>query len=158
MLFQRFQGICLWIRVLLIMPIKIKHFLLVQGKQFPNLLQLLFRLNLLEINKGDKILEIGTGSGYQAAVLCEMGAKVFTIERIRELYRKTSAFLPSINYFPKKMIYGDGYQGYEKEEPFDGIIVTAGASKIPEKLLLQLKIGGRMVIPVGENTRKWSFI
>ena len=83
-----------------------------------------------------------------------MGAKVFTIERIRELYRKTSAFLPSINYFPKKMIYGDGYQGYEKEEPFDGIIVTAGALKIPEKLLLQLKIGGRMVIPVGENTQK----
>ena len=113
-----------------------------------------FQTQLLEINKGDKILEIGTGSGYQAAVLCEMGAKVFTIERIRELYRKTSAFLPSINYFPKKMIYGDGYQGYEKEEPFDGIIVTAGASKIPEKLLLQLKIGGRMVIPVGENTQK----
>ena len=113
-----------------------------------------YQTQLLEINKGDKILEIGTGSGYQAAVLCEMGAKVFTIERIRELYRKTSAFLPSINYFPKKMIYGDGYQGYEKEEPFDGIIVTAGASKIPEKLLLQLKIGGRMVIPVGENTQK----
>ena len=65
-----------------------------------------FQTQLLEINKGDKILEIGTGSGYQAAVLCEMGAKVFTIERIRELYRKTSAFLPSINYFPKKMIYG----------------------------------------------------
>ena len=113
-----------------------------------------FQTQLLEIKKGDKILEIGTGSGYQAAILCEMGAKVFTIERIRDLYRKTSAFLPSINYFPKKMIYGDGYQGYEKEEPFDGIIVTAGASKIPEKLLLQLKIGGRMVIPVGENTQK----
>ena len=100
MLFQRFQGICLWIRVLLIMPNKIKHFLLVQGKQFPNLLQLLFRLNFLK-NKGDKI-EIGTGSGYQAAVLCEMGAKVFTIERIRELYRKTSAFLPQSIIFQRK--------------------------------------------------------
>lgn len=113
-----------------------------------------FQTQLLEIKKGDKILEIGTGSGYQAAVLCEMGAKVYTIERIRELYRKTSSFLPSINYYPKKMIYGDGYQGLEKEAPFDSIIVTAGASKIPEKLLLQLKIGGRMVVPIGENVQK----
>ena len=90
-----------------------------------------FQTQLLEIKKGNKILEIGTGSGYQAAVLCEMGAKVYTIERIRELYRKTSSFLPSINYYPKKMIYGDGYEGLEEEAPFDGIIVTAGASKIP---------------------------
>ena len=113
-----------------------------------------FQTQLLEIKKGNKILEIGTGSGYQAAVLCEMGAKVYTIERIRELYRKTSSFLPSINYYPKKMIYGDGYEGLEEESPFDGIIVTAGASKIPEKLLLQLKIGGRMVVPIGENVQK----
>lgn len=113
-----------------------------------------FQTQLLEIKKGNKILEIGTGSGYQAAVLCEMGAKVYTIERIRELYRKTSSFLPSINYYPKKMIYGDGYEGLEEEAPFDGIIVTAGASKIPEKLLLQLKVGGRMVVPIGENVQK----
>ena len=113
-----------------------------------------FQTQLLEIKKGNKILEIGTGSGYQAAVLCEMGAKVYTIERIRELYRKTSSFLPSINYYPKKMIYGDGYEGLEEEAPFDSIIVTAGASKIPEKLLLQLKIGGRMVVPIGENVQK----
>ena len=113
-----------------------------------------FQTQLLEIKKGDKILEIGTGSGYQAAVLCEMGAKVYTIERIRELYRKTSSFLPSINYYPKKMIYGDGYKGLKEEAPFDSIIVTAGASKIPEKLLLQLKIGGRMVVPIGENVQK----
>ena len=113
-----------------------------------------FQTQLLEIKKGNKILEIGTGSGYQAAVLCEMGANVYTIERIRELYRKTSSFLPSINYYPKKMIYGDGYEGLEEEAPFDGIIVTAGASKIPEKLLLQLKVGGRMVVPIGENVQK----
>ena len=113
-----------------------------------------FQTQLLEIKKGNKILEIGTGSGYQAAVLCEMGAKVYTIERIRELYRKTSSFLPSINYYPKKMIYGDGYEGLEEEAPFDGIIVTAGASKIPDKLLLQLKVGGRMVVPIGENIQK----
>ena len=113
-----------------------------------------FQTQLLEIKKGNKILEIGTGSGYQAAVLCEMGAKVYTIERIKELYRKTSSFLPSINYYPKKMIYGDGYEGLEEEAPFDSIIVTAGASKIPEKLLLQLKVGGRMVVPIGENVQK----
>ena len=71
-----------------------------------------FQSELLGVKKGDKVLEIGTGSGYQAAILCEMGAKVYTIERIKELYRKTTTFLPSINYYPKKMIYGDGYKGY----------------------------------------------
>ena len=76
-----------------------------------------FQTELLNVKNGDKILEIGTGSGYQAAVLCEIGAKVFTIERIKELYRKTSVFLPSINYRPKKMIYGDGNIGYVDESP-----------------------------------------
>ena len=109
---------------------------------------------LLNVKKGDKILEIGTGSGYQAAVLCELGAKVFTVERIKELYRKTSVFLSSINYRPKKMIYGDGNIGYVDESPYDGIIVTAGASEIPEKLLTQLKIGGRLVVPIGAEVQK----
>mgnify|MGYP001373538871 FL=1 len=113
-----------------------------------------FQTELLNVKKGDKILEIGTGSGYQAAVLCEIGAKVFTIERIKELYRKTSIFLPSINYRPKKMIYGDGYIGYVEESPYDGIIVTAGASEIPEKLFTQLKIGGRLVVPIGAEVQK----
>ena len=113
-----------------------------------------FQSQLLQIEKGDKILEIGTGSGYQAAVLCEMGVKLYTIERIKELYRKTSAFLPSINYYPKKMIYGDGYQGYLDEAPYDGIIVTAGASDVPKKLLQQLKLNGRMVIPLGDDVQK----
>ena len=109
---------------------------------------------LLQIEKGDKILEIGTGSGYQAAVLCEMGVKLYTIERIRELYRKTSTFLPSINYYPKKMIYGDGYQGYLDESPYDGIIVTAGATEVPKNLLSQLKLNGKMVIPLGDEVQK----
>ena len=113
-----------------------------------------FQTELLNVKKGDKILEIGTGSGYQAAVLCELGAKVFTIERIKELYRKTSVFLPSINYRPKKIIYGDGNIGYVDESPYDGIIVTAGASEIPEKLFTQLKIGGRLVVPIGPEVQK----
>ena len=113
-----------------------------------------FQTELLNVKKGDKILEIGTGSGYQAAVLCEIGAKVFTIERIKELYRKTSVFLPSINYRPKKMIYGDGNIGYVDESPYDGIIVTAGASEIPEKLFTQLKIEGRLVVPIGAEVQK----
>ena len=113
-----------------------------------------FQTELLNVKKGDKILEIGTGSGYQAAVLCEIGAKVFTIERIKELYRKTSVFLPSINYRPKKMIYGDGNIGYVEESPYDGIIVTAGALEIPEKLFTQLKVGGRLVVPIGAEVQK----
>lgn len=110
-----------------------------------------FQTELLKVNKGDKVLEVGTGSGYQAAVLCELGANVFSIERQGELYKKVVNFLPSINYYPKKIIYGDGYKGLEEEAPFDSIIVTAGAPFVPKALLNQLKIGGRLVIPVGEN-------
>ena len=110
-----------------------------------------FQTELLKLKKGDKVLEVGTGSGYQAAVLCELGANVYTIERQGELYKKVVSFLPTINYYPKKIIYGDGYEGLEDESPFDSIIVTAGAPFVPEPLLNQLKIGGRLVIPLGEN-------
>ncbi len=110
-----------------------------------------FQTELLKLKKGDKVLEVGTGSGYQAAVLCELGANVYTIERQGELYKKVVNFLPSINYYPKKIIYGDGYKGLEEESPFDSIIVTAGAPLVPKALLNQLKIGGRLVIPLGEN-------
>ena len=112
-----------------------------------------FQTELLEIKKGDKVLEVGTGSGYQAAVLCELGANVYSIERQGELYKKVINFLPSINYYPKKIVYGDGYKGLEEEAPFDSIIVTAGAPFVPEALLNQLKIGGRLVIPVGEEVQ-----
>ena len=108
---------------------------------------------LLKVKKGDKILEIGTGSGYQAAVLLEMGAMLFTIERQNELFKKTKLFLPKLGYKPKRMIFGDGYIGLEEEAPFDGIIVTAGAPFVPNPLLAQLKVGGRLVIPVGENVQ-----
>ena len=112
-----------------------------------------FQSQLLEVKPKDKILEIGTGSGYQTAVLLEMKAKVYTIERQQELFRKTKVFLPKLGYKPKKSIFGDGYIGLEEDAPFDGIIVTAGAPFVPKPLLSQLKIGGRLVIPVGDETQ-----
>ncbi len=112
-----------------------------------------FQTQLLEVQKGDKVLEIGTGSGYQTAVLLELGAKVFTIERQRELYLKAQKFLPKLGYHPH-FFYGDGYLGKPTYGPFDKILITAGAPNIPELLLKQLKNGGIMVVPVGENTQK----
>ena len=112
-----------------------------------------FQTELLQTKKGNKILEIGTGSGYQAAVLCELGAKVYSIERQQELFKKTSKFLPKLGYMPKKLIFGDGYKGLPEEAPFDGIIVTAGAPFVPKPLLAQLKIGGKLVIPVGDDVQ-----
>lgn len=110
-----------------------------------------FQTELLEITHGDKILEIGTGSGYQTAALLEMGAIVYSIERQKELFKKTSLFLPKLGYKPKKFIFGDGYKGLLSEAPFDSIIVTAGAPFVPKPLMSQLKIGGKLVIPVGEG-------
>lgn len=112
-----------------------------------------FQSQLLRVQPHSKILEVGTGSGYQAAVLIEMGAQVFTIERQQELYLKTQKFLPSIGYSPR-FFFGDGYKGLPTYGPFDGIIVTAGAPFIPEDLKMQLKIGGRMVIPVGNDGKQ----
>ena len=110
-----------------------------------------FQTELLEICNGDKILEIGTGSGYQTAVLLELGAIVYSIERQKELFKKTSLFLPKLGYRPKKLIFGDGYKGLPDIAPFDGVIVTAGAPFVPKPLMAQLKIGGKLVIPVGEG-------
>lgn len=109
-----------------------------------------FQTELLQVKNGDKVLEIGTGCGYQTAVLCEVGAKVFSIERQQELFKKTSKFLPKLGYRAKKLVFGDGYKGLNEEAPFDSIIVTAGAPYVPKPLLSQLKIGGRLVIPVGD--------
>jgi len=112
-----------------------------------------FQTELLQVKPNSEILEIGTGSGYQTAVLLEMGAKVYTIERQNELFKKTKLFLPKIGYKPKKMIFGDGYNGLPENAPFDGIIVTAGAPFVPNPLLAQLKIGGRLVIPIGDDVQ-----
>lgn len=112
-----------------------------------------FQSMMLDIKRGEKILEIGTGSGYQTAVLLELGAKVFSIERQKELYDKTKPLLLKLNY--KAMLYyGDGYKGLPLEAPFDKIIVTAGAPYIPEELVAQLKPNGRMIIPVGEGAEQ----
>ena len=110
-----------------------------------------FQTQTLSINSGDKILEIGTGSGYQTAVLLELGAVVYTIERQHELFKKTSLFLPKLGYIPKKFIFGDGYKGFKEKAPFDKIIVTAGAPFVPKPLLSQLRVGGKLLIPVGDE-------
>ncbi|PRX54528.1 protein-L-isoaspartate(D-aspartate) O-methyltransferase [Flagellimonas meridianipacifica] len=110
-----------------------------------------FQTELLEVKPNDSILEIGTGSGYQTAILLELKAKVFTIERQQELFKKTKLFFEKMGYRPKKIIFGDGYKGLPSDAPFDGIIVTAGAPFVPKPLLSQLKVGGRLVIPVGTD-------
>lgn len=106
--------------------------------------------SLLNVRKRDKILEIGTGSGYQAAVLAEMGAKVYTIERFRDLFLKAQSIIDSLGY-TVNFFFGDGYEGKPQYGPYDGIIITAAAPEIPDALLQQLKIGGRLVVPVGSS-------
>jgi len=106
--------------------------------------------SLLRVKKRDKILEIGTGSGYQAAILAEMGAKVYTIERYRELFVKAQRILAFLKY-SADFFYGDGYEGKPQYGPFDGIIITAAVPEVPDALLHQLKTGGRLVVPLGNS-------
>jgi protein-L-isoaspartate(D-aspartate) O-methyltransferase len=117
-----------------------------------------FQTELLQLKKGEKVLEIGTGSGYQTSVLIEMGVKVFTIERQKALFDTTKAFLPTINYGSAKFFYGDGYKGLPVFAPFDKIIITAGAPSIPNDLLNQLKVGGIMVIPLGDKVQTMTLL
>jgi len=107
-----------------------------------------YQTQLLNIVPGEKILEIGTGSGYQSCVLLELGAKVYTIERQKKLFEKTRSFLPTLGYNPK-MFYGDGYKGLPTFAPFDKILITAAAPDIPDGLVEQMKTGGILVVPVG---------
>ena len=111
-----------------------------------------FQTELLGVTVGDKVLEIGTASGYQAAILCQMGVKVFSVERIKELFDHSSELLKRLGYNLTQK-YGDGYKGMPAYAPFKGIVVTAGAPFVPKALMEQLAVGGCLVIPVGEDSQ-----
>jgi len=110
-----------------------------------------FQTELLAVSETHKVLEIGTGSGYQTAVLLGLSTQVFTIERQQALFKQTQRLFSQLGYRPKKHLFGDGYKGLPTEAPFDRIIVTAGAPKVPKALLNQLAIGGKLVIPIGDK-------
>lgn len=127
-----------------------KAFPIASGQTISQPYTVAFQTEALQIQKYDKVLEVGTGSGYQAAVLCRMGATVYTVERQKTLYDFARKLLPNLGYRPH-FFYGDGYLGLPTYGPFDKVIVTAGASFVPEPLKQQLKVGGIMVIPVGKS-------
>ncbi|MFM7662699.1 MAG: protein-L-isoaspartate(D-aspartate) O-methyltransferase [Bacteroidota bacterium] len=109
-----------------------------------------FQTQLLNLEKGEKVLEIGTGSGFQTCILCQLGIRVFTIERQKELFIKSKEIIKRFGFHPRQF-YGDGYKGLETYQPFDKILITCGVREIPQSLVNQLKVGGIMVIPVGEG-------
>ena len=127
-----------------------KAFPIASGQTISQPYTVAFQSQLLHLKKFERVLEVGTGSGYQAAVLCRMGGSVYTIERQKTLYDFARNLLPGLGYRPH-FFYGDGYLGLPTYGPFDKIMVTAGATFVPEPLKQQLKIGGIMVIPVGNN-------
>jgi len=145
---HKFIESFMWDKAYWDIPLKIKF-----GQTISQPFTVAFQSQLLEIKKGDKVLEIGTGSGFQAAILSAMGAKVYTIERQEGLYKETLKLLEDIDH---KIVpfFGDGFNGIPQFAPYDKIIVTCGAPNIPLTLINQLKINGLMVIPVGENTQK----
>jgi protein-L-isoaspartate(D-aspartate) O-methyltransferase len=112
-----------------------------------------FQTQLLNIERGDKILEIGTGSGFQTSILCALGAKVFSIERHKPLHLKAKSILQKLDFTPR-LSFGDGYKGLPLFAPFDKVLITCGAPKIPEDIVDQLKIGGVMIIPIGEGDKQ----
>ena len=127
-----------------------KAFAIGEGQTISQPFTVAFQSSLLELKKHDKVLEIGTGSGYQASILLEMKCQLTTIEHNLKLYLKAKKTIQSFGYNCTN-IHGDGTLGYEKNAPYDKIIVTAGAPSIPKKLIQQLKIGGTLIIPVGNN-------
>ena len=135
-----------------------KAFPIASGQTISQPYTVAFQTQLLELKAGDKVLEIGTGSGYQTAVLCMMKAKVYTVERQIKLYKKTKLLLDKLAFYPKQMTYGDGYKGWKEFAPFDKILVTAGAPDLPKTLMAQLKVGGKMIIPLGNKSQKMTEI
>ncbi len=130
-----------------------KAFPIGEGQTISQPYTVAFQSEKLNIKPGDKVLEVGTGSGYQACVLLELGAQVFTIEFNKNLYERTKRFLPSMGYQPR-FFYGDGSKGLPQHAPYDKIIVTAGAPTVPSELIKQLKIGGILIIPVGDQKKQ----
>lgn len=128
------------------------------GQTISQIATVAMQTDLLKMQKDNKILEIGTGSGYQTAVLCELGYKVYSIERHKKLYLAAKENLSEPRYKDIVLVHGDGFNGLPQCAPFDGILITCGAPEIPEKLMEQLAIGGRMVVPVGKKLQEMMVI
>ncbi|MDP9042070.1 MAG: protein-L-isoaspartate(D-aspartate) O-methyltransferase [Bacteroidota bacterium] len=128
-----------------------RAFPIAEGQTISQPYTVAYQTQLLEVKNHEKVLEVGTGSAYQATVLAMMGAQVYTIERQKQLYDHNKQFTYLKNFPVVRYFYGDGYQGLPTYSPFDKIIVTAAAPSVPEKLIEQLRAGGKMVIPVGEG-------
>ena len=135
-----------------------KAFPIASGQTISQPYTVAFQTELLDVKHGHKVLEIGTGSGYQAAILMHMGADVYTVERIKQLFNESKHRFKDLGYQPKYQAYGDGYKGLPMYAPFDRIIVTAAAPFIPDALIEQLKPGGKLVIPVGEGKQRMKLI
>ena len=127
------------------------------GQTISQIYTVAMQTSLLQLNEGDKILEIGTGCGYQTAVLCELGYKVFSIERYEELHNIAKQNLDKLDY-QAELIYGDGFKGLPDHAPFNGILLTCGAPEIPEELIKQLAINGKMVAPIGKGLQEMMVI
>ncbi len=128
-----------------------KPFPIGRGQTISNPYTVAYQTELLEVKDGEKVLEIGTGSGYQSAVLAELNVQVYTIERHQPLSKKAKKVLDSFGYTNVKTFYGDGFKGLPEHAPFDKILITAAAPEIPKELLKQLKVDGYIVIPFGEG-------
>lgn len=127
------------------------------GQTISQIYTVAIQTNLLGLNEGDTVLEIGTGSGYQTAILCELGYKVYSIERHEELHHIAQQNLDKLGYIAK-LIYGDGFEGLPEYAPFDGILLTCGAPEIPEELIKQLTLNGKMVAPIGIELQEMMVI
>lgn len=128
------------------------------GQTISQITTVALQTGLLNTKRGDKVLEIGTGSGYQTAILCELGCRLYSMERHKKLYLTAKENLSALGYKDAVLIHGDGFNGLPQWAPFNGILITCGAPEIPEELLVQLMIGGRMVVPVGEKLQEMVVI